>query len=111
MITLNLEKGRPTVEQARKRLIDWLKQHAREKHTAVKLIHGYGSTGTGGAICNGIRKSLKYRKKEGLIKDWIYGENWEIYNQKTIEFLDKDPSLRKDSDLNRKNYGITIIIT
>jgi hypothetical protein len=37
----------------------------------LNVIHGYGSSGRGGALCIGLRKSFRLRKKEGIIKEVI----------------------------------------
>jgi len=47
------------------------------KVTAVKVIHGYGSSGVGGALRQGIRKSLISRRKEGSVKAVVFGEKVE----------------------------------
>src|SRR5208283_5209754 len=48
MKTLNIEAGMPTVEEARQILLAELKQAKQRGVAAVKIIHGYGSTGKGG---------------------------------------------------------------
>src|SRR5260221_14458622 len=47
---VNLEEGMPTVEQARLRMEHELHAARQQRCTAVKLIHGYGSSGAGGAL-------------------------------------------------------------
>ena len=47
---VNLEDGMPTVEEARLRMNYELQNARREGCAAVKLIHGYGSSGAGGAL-------------------------------------------------------------
>ena len=55
---LNLEQGRPSVDQA----LGWLEaelEAARKMNTPLmKLIHGYGSSGKGGRIRTASRKYL-----------------------------------------------------
>ncbi len=110
MNTVNLKEGMPTLEEARQKLTSALVLARQKKHSAIKLIHGYGSSGVGGTLQIGIRKSLRKRRKKGELRQYIFGENWSIFDEQTREVLDENPSLRKDSDLDRGNEGISIVI-
>lgn len=48
IITLNIKSDMPTVEEARKRLLTELQRAKAKGAKAMKLIHGYGSSGVGG---------------------------------------------------------------
>lgn len=76
---------------------------------ALKIIHGYGSSGKGGKLCVGLRKSFALRKKEGVIKDFIPGEDFSIFDGRVLELLEVVSELRGDPDLNATNEGITIV--
>lgn len=65
VMTLNLELGLPTVEEARRLLKAELEKCRNQKVVVVKVIHGYSCSGVGGALRQGIRKSLISRRKEG----------------------------------------------
>ena len=108
--TLNIEAGLPTVDEARRLLIAELKQAKQSGFAAVKIIHGYGSTGTGGALRGALRTSLLRRKKEGLVTRVIFGEKWSVFEEDTRFAIENCPELRHDRDLNRSNEGITIAI-
>jgi hypothetical protein len=107
--TLNVEAGFPTLEEARKLVIDEIKRARREGVHVLKIIHGYGSTGVGGKLCHGLRKSFGLRKKEGVIKDFITGEDFSIFNDKVLNLLETVPELRGDPDLDATNEGITVL--
>lgn len=107
--TLNLEATFPTVEEARRMVLDALRQAKRERVRVLKVIHGYGSTGKGGALCVGLRKSFALRKKEGVIRDYIPGESFSIFEPTTLALLDAVPELRSDPDLNATNEGVTVV--
>ena len=47
---IDLEEGRPAADEAVKRLAMEIGQARRQKCTALKVIHGYGSSGKGGRI-------------------------------------------------------------
>ena len=46
--------------------------------SAVKLIHGYGSSGKGGKIRLEVRAYLERQKARGKIRDYIPGERFSI---------------------------------
>ncbi len=75
----------------------------------LKVIHGYGSSGTGGKLCVGLRKSFGLRKKEGVIKDFVAGDDFSIFNETTLTLLEAMPELRGDPDLGAINEGVTIV--
>ena len=58
MRTIDLEEGMPRVHEALTRLREWLKALCPSARVA-KLIHGYGSTGMGGAIREAVRSELE----------------------------------------------------
>ena len=107
--TFNVEAGFPTLEEARKLVIDEIKRARREGVRVLKIIHGYGSTGAGGKLCHGLRKSFGLRKKDGVIKDFIAGEDFSIFNEQVLNLLETVPELRGDPDLDVTNEGITIV--
>jgi hypothetical protein len=107
--TFNVEAGFPTLDDARRVVIAGIKQAKREGVKVLKVIHGYGSSGKGGTLCIGLRKSFGLRKKEGVIKDFIAGEDFSIFNETTLDLLEAVPELRGDPDLGATNEGVTII--
>ncbi len=107
---VNLEAGMPFVEPAIKRLTFELEQSRRQKFTAVKLIHGYGSSGKGGKIRTAARKYLGGLKERGTITDFIPGEKFSIFEEATRRSFLLCEALRNDRDLDRYNNGVTFII-
>jgi hypothetical protein len=107
--TYNVEAGLPTLEEARRLVMQQLKEARRERARVLKVIHGYGSSGKGGALCVGLRRSFGLRKKEGVIKDFIRGEDFSIFNPTVLSMLDAVPALRGDPDLNATNEGVTVL--
>lgn len=83
---------------------------SREGVTVLKLVHGYGSHGTGGIILKEIRRELSGLKRRGKIKDFFSGDKWNIFDREVIEILNRDKTIVGDPDLNRKNPGITIVV-
>ena len=110
IVTVMLKAGMPTVEEARARLKSEI-QRARTAGTlALKIIHGYGSSGTGGTLRHAIRRSLRKRVKEGQIRCFVGGEEWDVFAESTRQILEDCPELARDRDLAGYNEGITIVL-
>ena len=107
--TYNVEAGLPTLDEARRLVIEEIKQAKRAGARVLKVIHGYGSSGKGGTLCIGLLKSFGLRKREGVIKDCIAGEDFSIFNNTVLALLEAVPELRGDSDLGATNEGVTLI--
>jgi len=105
----NVEAGLPTLDEARPLVAAEIKLAKREGVKILKVIHGYGSTGKGRALCIGLRKPFELRKKEGDIKDFIAGEDFNIFNTAVLHLLEAVPGLRGDPDLGATNEGVTIL--
>jgi hypothetical protein len=107
--TYNVEAGMPTLEEARRLVVEEIRRAKREGARVLKVIHGYGSSGKGGVLCIGLRKSFGLRKKEGVIRDFIAGEDFSIFNDPVLGLLEAVPEMRGDPDLNSTNEGVTIL--
>ena len=108
--TVNLEEGMPTVEQARLRMHHELHKARAEGCAAVKLIHGYGSSGVGGALRVELQKEMRNTAVQGTVKAFIAGEDWRISDEITWGLLKRFPEWKSDSDLGRGNKGISLVI-
>jgi hypothetical protein len=107
--TVNVEADLPSLDEARRQVIEEIRRAKQDRIRVLKVIHGWGSSGKGGKLCHGLRKSFALRKKEGVIKDFIPGEEFSIFNQVVLAMLDAAPGLRGDPDLNSTNEGVTLI--
>ncbi len=65
---INIEHGYPKVEEAIKKLKFELSTLRQTKVRTVKVIHGYGSSGTGGSIRQATRRYLSEQQQSGRIK-------------------------------------------
>lgn len=108
-MVVNLKEFSPSVDIALATVQIAIENAKREGVSAIKVLHGYGSHGKGGAILLELRKMLRQYKKQSKIYDYFGGESWDIFNKKTLYLLNKDKSIT-DEDLNKSNPGITIII-
>ncbi len=104
---LNLEENFPTVAEALDLLkseIKWAKQSGTE---CMYIIHGYGSSGTGGAIRVKARQWLNAQVRNGTLKAVIQGEEFNVFNPTVVELMGKYGKLY---DLaKRPNPGATIV--
>ena len=107
---VNLEAGKPLVDQAIKRLTFELSHSRALGCTVLKIIHGYGSSGTGGRIRTESRKYLSRLREQGKIQDFIRGEDFSIFQESTRRAFLRCGELRHDPDLDRYNNGVTFIL-
>ena len=107
---VNLEKGKPFVQQALDRLVVVILNGRREGYKALTLIHGYGSSGKGGAIKEAVRQHLQFLHQQGTVRTIIPGEEFEGRSGRGRQLLRCFPFLAEHRDLNRANPGITLII-
>ena len=102
---VDLERGMPRAEQAIRQMLFELR-----RSSAVKLIHGYGSSGAGGRIRVEARRRLDRMKAGGEIWGYIPGESFSIFDSDTLAAFQRCPTLRRDRDLERHNNGVTFVL-
>ena len=107
---VNLERGMPRADQAIKQLTFEIHHSRALGYTAMKIIHGYGSSGTGGRIRVEARSYLARLKGRREIKNFIPGEDFSIFDEDTRRAFQVCDDLRRDHDLERHNNGVTIIL-
>jgi hypothetical protein len=110
MKTVNLKSDMPQVHEALQRLERELAVARQEKAKLLKLVHGYGSTGAGGDIRIAVQKRLMELAQNGQVRGCIFGENWSKSDEQTWKLLQSHSELKGDSDLGRRNQGITIVL-
>ena len=104
---VNLENGMPTVQEALTRLQYEIKTASRQGHRVLYLIHGYGSSGRGGAIRKEVRRQLQYMLNNGKVNDFIPGEECTHRFGHWRQILRRFPEL---DSYGKSNPGITILI-
>lgn len=110
MKELNLEHGMPTVDTALRWLESELDAARKMRRPALKLIHGYGSSGRGGKIRTACRKYLREQAESGGIRLVIRGEDFSIFSEVTRRSFILCGELRNDRDLDRENRGVTFVV-
>ena len=109
MRTLNLEKGNFTVDHALAMVEIEIENAKREGIVAIKIVHGYGSHGVGGAILLALRPRLSNWKRIGFIRNFFFGDKWNLFDADTQSNMKKDKSIYGDKDFYCNYPGITII--
>lgn len=107
---VNIKSDMPSADDAIRRITYNLRNCKPLGVSVLKIIHGYGSTGVGGKIKVEARRYLGEQKRKGLIRDFIAGEDFSIFDGTTLKAFQICPDLRRDPDLERHNNGVTIVI-
>jgi hypothetical protein len=98
------------VQEALQRLDRELNIARRDGIRLLKIVHGYGSSGAGGDIRIAVQKRLCEMAEGGQICGCIYGENWAKSDAVSWKLVCENRELKSDSDLGRRNRGITIVV-
>ena len=104
---INIKQDMPIVADAMRYLQTSIERLKREKYGVVLIIHGYGSTGKGGAIHDKARQWLKAQERNGKIKSVIFGEDFTLFNFEALALKNKCREL--EPLLKICNHGVTVI--
>ena len=104
---INIKDGMPTVSTALNNLKEIITNLKMNKYECILVIHGYGSTGKGGAICLKVRQWLKAQERKGAVKTVIFGEDFNIFNFKALELKNKYKELETLTKV--CNNGVTVV--
>ena len=108
MLVVNLEEGRPTVDEAIRRLGMKLDTARMQGMKLVRVIHGYGSSGKGGAIGQAVARHLAERKRRNQIRASVWGGDWPD-SADARALLERRPVLRESLRQDAGNEGITFV--
>lgn len=73
----------------------------------LMVLHGYGSTGEGGSICEAVRKYLAKNEKKHQIKHIVKGEDFDLFNAIARDLVKTYVEL--SGYYGQGNNGVTII--
>lgn len=104
----NLEKGRPLVAEAVTRMNNEIAAATLQNEQVLVLIHGYGSSGKGGAIRKEIRRQLQFKLDRKEINDFLPGEKGDRRSGHYRLLLRRFPFIA--DLLKRPNPGITLVV-
>ena len=108
MKEFDIHHSMPSVEVAMHSL-DMYISLSRSGNFVIKIIHGYGSSGRGGAIKLATRENLDKKQAQGMIKAYIPGEA--ISTPMGFDDLIRKYRniIQNDSDFKKGNDGITYV--
>jgi hypothetical protein len=82
----------------------------QQSHSLLKIVHGYGSTGTGGDIRVAVQKRLFEMAESGQIRGCVFGESWATSDEVVWRLVRENPELKADGDMGKRNAGITVVL-
>lgn len=109
MRTVNLKRGLPTVEEAIHRMERELRSAKLDRVKLIRIIHGYGSTGSGGKIKDRISKRLPSLLQQNKIRNYLEGEEYSDRTSAGNDLLSRYPKLRSSLRTDCENPGITFV--
>jgi len=109
MKSFDIKSDMPTALEAGKRLSNYIRIYTGNEKV-IKIVHGYGSSGVGGAIKQMVHSSLKKKTASGEIKAYIPGEAFSKMMGFDEVIQTYTHLLKSDSDFKKGNDGITYVI-
>ena len=104
---INIKENMPSVCDALEDLKGYIKIKKSYGYRCLIVVHGYGSTGKGGKIREEARRWLKAQEKNQKLKTVIFGEEFDIYNEKSRVLNAKYKELKEYYCA--FNHGVTIV--
>lgn len=107
--TLNLESGKPAVADALAKLDREIAAARMKQIRLIRVIHGWGSSGVGGAIRVAVRDHLRSLARKGTVRSLVDGDHYSDHTNEGRRLLATYPSLRASLRTDRENPGITFV--
>lgn len=108
--TVNLEAGLPSVQEGCRCLEAELLKAREDGIQILRIIHGWGSGGSGGKLRDACRASLNQKVAARRIKQFIRGEEYSRAHSTGRELCARFLDLQKYERGDSGNPGITIIV-
>lgn len=106
---INIEAGQPTVAEAMARLESEILRAKQAGAKVVRLIHGWGSSGTGGKLRDACRGYLRRQIRSRQIKGFVTGDEYSAATVAGRGLMSRHPGLRKSERADSGNPGITLV--
>ena len=110
LITIDIKSEQQTVAEAIAQFLVEVEAYKKGGFKVMKVIHGYGSHGVGGAIKNEFLKQCQSLKNRGKIYDFTCCDKWIDKNPVKKIAINYCPDLMADSELYRINPGCSIVV-
>lgn len=99
-----------TVHEARERLSDAINVASYKGEDVLVVVHGYGSSGTGGRIRSMVRAEATQAVKAGGLTGWIAGEELGRGSRRARDMTRRLPALGDLDVWQRENPGVTVLV-
>jgi hypothetical protein len=110
-LTLNLESGGPTAEEALERLTQHVRAASEAGIRALIVIHGYGSSGSGGKIKWVVRDALENNYFSDRVDEYYFGEDLAFGSSSYQTVIKRRSSLKPHlSQFKIGNAGMTVLL-
>ena len=110
LITIDIKSEKQTVSEAIAQFLIEVDSYKKGGYKVMKVIHGYGSHGVGGAIRDAFLKKCQDLKNRGVIEDFTCCNNWTNKNVVKKMAINYCADLLADSELVFLNPGCSIVI-
>lgn len=107
--TVSVKDAMPTVEEGLARLEAELARAKASGATVVRVIHGYGSSGKGGALRDACRAFLAREARAGRIRSFVPGDDYSRATVAGRNLMGKWPDLKAAERTDSGNPGITMV--
>ncbi len=110
LITIDIKSQQQTVSEAIAQFLIEVDSYQKGGFKVMKVIHGYGSHGVGGAIRTAFLKKCEELKRRGKITDYTCCDRWMEKSTLRKMAINYCPDLLADRDLSFLNLGCSIIL-
>jgi hypothetical protein len=110
-VVINLEVGGPTADEALERLTTQVRAASEAGIRALIVIHGYGSSGSGGKIKWVVRDALENNYFSDRVDEYYFGEDLALGSSGYQAIMKRRASLRQHlSQFKIGNAGMTVLL-
>ena len=110
-VVINLEAGGPTAEEALERLTSQIRAASEVGIRALIVIHGYGSSGSGGKIKWVVRDALENNYFSDRVDEYYFGEDLALGSSGYQAVMKRRASLKQHlSQFKIGNAGMTVML-
>jgi hypothetical protein len=110
-MVINLEAGGPTAEEALERLTTQVRAASEAGIRALIVIHGYGSSGSGGKIKWAVRDALENNYFSDRVDEYYFGESLAFGSSGYQAVIKRRASLKQYlSQFKIGNAGMTVLL-
>lgn len=109
MRTINIEAGHPTVEEGLDRLRADLALARAAGVRVARVIHGWGSSGTGGKLRDACRALLRRELGARRLRTVIAGDDYSRGAVAARDLMRRCPELKPGERSDTGNPGITLV--